>query len=160
VSIVTPESIERGLFVRSCVLLHAMQIWPDVITSEFWSFPIQHAVNLHHVRTNSFLYIQSLHMKTPLLSANDVRVFGSPVYILDRSLHTGTLGPGKWKERSFREVYIGHSKHHASNVILVYNPATRLVSPQPQYSVAHVESFDQFNYTCQQGYNIICYSYP
>lgn len=76
----------------------------------------------------------------PPLSADDFRVFGSPVYVLHSRLYTGTLGPGKWKERSFQGVYVGHSKNHASNVILVYNPTTKQVSPQ--YHVVHDESFD------------------
>ena len=71
---------------------------------------------------------------------NDFRVFGSPVYILDPTLQSGTLSPGKWKERSYQGVYIGHLLHHANNVILVYNPKTRLVSPQ--YHVIHDESFE------------------
>jgi hypothetical protein len=78
--------------------------------------------------------------KDPPSSAEEFRIFGSPVYSLDSSLQTGALGPGKWKERSFQSVYIGHSKHHVSKVILFYNPATRLVSPQ--YHVIHDESFD------------------
>ena len=72
-------------------------------------------------------------------SPHDFKAFGSPVYVLDPSLQTGTLGPGKWKERSYQGVYIGHLLHHVSNVILVYNPKTQLVSPQ--YHVVHDESF-------------------
>jgi hypothetical protein len=76
----------------------------------------------------------------PPVSPHDFKVFGSPVYVLDKALQTGSLGPGKWKERCYQGVYIGHSPHHASNVILVYNPKTRLVSPQ--YHVVHDENFD------------------
>jgi hypothetical protein len=76
----------------------------------------------------------------PPASSQDYRVFGSPVYVLDSSLQSGNLGPGKWKNRCHQGVYIGHSPHHASNVILVYNPKTHLVSPQ--YHVVHDENFD------------------
>jgi hypothetical protein len=34
----------------------------------------------------------------PPLSPHDFKVFGSPVYVLDKALQTGSLGPGKWKE--------------------------------------------------------------
>ena len=125
------------------MLLHAMQMWPDVITSEFWSFAFQHAVNIHNYSPCPNKQCAPYTMFTdedPPLSANDFWVFGSPVYVLDSSLQTGTLGPGKWKERAFQGVYIGHSKHHASNFIMVYNPATKLMSPQ--YRVVHDESFD------------------
>ena len=30
------------------MLLHAMDMWPDVISSEFWSFAFMHAVHLHN----------------------------------------------------------------------------------------------------------------
>jgi hypothetical protein len=74
------------------------------------------------------------------VSPHDLKVFGSPVYVLDKALQDGLIGPGKWKKRCYQGVYIGHSPHHASNVILVYNPKTWLVSPQ--YHVVHDESFD------------------
>ena len=66
-------------------------------------------------------------------------LFGSLVYVLDLSSQSGTLGPGKWKKRLYQGMYIGHSLHHGSNVILVYNPKTWLVSPQ--YHIVHDESF-------------------
>jgi hypothetical protein len=59
---------------------------------------------------------------------------------LDKALQDGNLGPGKWKDRCHLSVYIGHSLNHASNIIQVYNPQTRTVSPQ--YHVVHDESFD------------------
>ena len=45
------------------------------------------------------------------------------------------------ERESFQGAYIGHSKHHASIVILVHNPTTRLVSPQ-YHVVVHDKSFD------------------
>ena len=125
------------------MLLHAMQMWPNVITSKFWSFAFLQAVNLHNYSLHSKAQSSPYTLFTnedPPLSANDFQVFGSLVYVLDNSLQTGTLGPGKWKERAFQGIYISHSQHHASNVIMVYNPVTKLVSPQ--YHVAHDESFD------------------
>ena len=74
------------------------------------------------------------------LTPHDFRVFGSPIYILDKSLQSGTIGPSKWKERCYQGIYVGHSPHHASNVILIYNPKTQLVSPQ--YHVIHDKSFN------------------
>ena len=65
------------------------------------------------------------------LKAGDFRVFSCPVYVLDSDLQpqNHTSG-GKWSNRCYQGVYIGHSKHHANNVILVYNPITKLVLPQ------------------------------
>ena len=119
-------------------------MWPDIINSEFWSYAFLHAVHLHNCTPwsnetkSSFTLFTDEDMTHDNL--NDFKVFGSPVYVLDPSLQSGSLGPGKWKERSYQGVYIGHLLHHASNVILVYNPKTRLVSPQ--YHVIHDESFE------------------
>ena len=76
----------------------------------------------------------------PPASSHDFKVFGSPVYVLDSALQSRNLGPGKWKNRCHQGIYIGHLLHHASNVILVYNPKTSLVSLQ--YHVVHDENFD------------------
>ena len=44
--------IERFIgVVTTCahtMLLHAIQMWPDMISSEFWSFAFMHAVHLHN----------------------------------------------------------------------------------------------------------------
>jgi hypothetical protein len=103
-----------------------------------------HAVRLHNCTPHPAGQTKSLYTlftdEDPPTSSQDYQVFGSPVYVLDSSLQSGNLGPGKWKNRCHQGVYIGHSLHHASNVILVYNPKTRLVSPQ--YHVVHDEIFD------------------
>jgi transposase InsO family protein len=71
------------------MLLHAMDLWPDVVTADFWSFAFMHAVRIHNCTPRTG---QS---KTPFtlftnedspLSPNDFKVFGSPVYVLDRAL--------------------------------------------------------------------------
>ena len=35
------------------MLLHAMQMWPNVINSEFWSYTFMHAVHLHNCTPRS-----------------------------------------------------------------------------------------------------------
>jgi hypothetical protein len=125
------------------MLLHAMERWPDVITSEMWSFAFMHAVHLHNCTPRPGQTKSPYTLFTdedPPALLQDYQVFGSPIYVLDSTLQSGNLGPGKWKNRCHQGIYIGHSPHHASNVILVYNPKTRLVSPQ--YHVVHDENFD------------------
>ena len=114
------------------MLLHTMQMWPDMISSEFWSYTFMHAVCLHNCTPWSNKKSSTFTLFTdedPAHTPNDFNVIGSlVVYVLDPSLQI-TLGPGKWKEWSYQGVYVGHSPHHASNVILVYNLKTWLVSP-------------------------------
>jgi hypothetical protein len=82
------------------MLLHAMDMWPDVITSKFWSFACMHAVHLHNctprpgeTHTPHTLFTNE---DSPV-SPHDFKVFSLPVYVLDKALQTGSLGPGKWK---------------------------------------------------------------
>jgi hypothetical protein len=120
-----------------------MERWPDVITAEFWSFTFMHAVLLHNCTPHPGETTTPYTLFTdedPPASSHDFKVFGSPVYVLDSALQSGNLGPGKWKNRCHQGIYIGHSLHHASNVILVYNPKTRLVSSK--YHVVHDKNFD------------------
>ena len=125
------------------MLLHALQMWPDVVTSEFWSYAFLHTFHLHNCTP------WSNEMKSPFTlftdedmnhTPNDFKVFRSPVYVHNLTLQSGTLSPGKWKERSYQGVYVGHLPHHVSNIILMHNPKTQLVSPQ--YHVIHDESFE------------------
>jgi hypothetical protein len=124
------------------MLLHAMTMWPDVITAAFWSFAFMHAVHLQNCTPRPKETVSPHTLITnedPPLTPHDFRVFGSPVYVLDKTLHSGTISPGKWKERCYQG-YVAHSPNHASNIILVYNPKMHLVSPQ--YHAVHDESFD------------------
>ena len=125
------------------MLLHVMSYWPKIIMSEFWSFAFMQAVNQHN------FFPQHGQSKSPFtlftnedcpLIAGNFRVFGCPVYVLDSDLQSQNhTSGGKWSNQCYQGVYIGHSKHHASNVVLVYNPITKLVLPQ--YHIVFDEDF-------------------
>jgi hypothetical protein len=75
------------------MFLHAMDMWLDVINSEFWSFTFfMHAVHVvyncppHHGETH--LPFTKFMNKNPLVAPHDFRNFGSPVYVLDKALQT------------------------------------------------------------------------
>jgi hypothetical protein len=83
---------------------------------------------------------------TPIVSGeecqwklNDVRIFGSPVFVLHKKLQDGDSYP-KWQARSWQGAYIGHSTYHATNISLIYNPSLTHVSP-PQYQIVFNEHF-------------------
>ena len=76
------------------MLLHAMQMWPNVISLEFWSYTFMHVVHLHNCtpQSNEKNSLFTLFTdKDPTHTPNDFKVFGSPVYILDSSLQTGLV---------------------------------------------------------------------
>ena len=64
------------------------------------------------------------------LRLRDFHTFGCPCYVLNSRLQTNPKGVPKWEPRAQLEIYLGLSPAHASNVILVLNPKTGLVSPQ------------------------------
>jgi len=115
------------------MLFHVMVHWPDVITTEFWAFTFKHAICFHNLKLiashNQKCPYELFTGEEPPHHPTDICVFGCPIYILENNLANDN-GIPKWKSHAYCSISIGHSEHHASNVILVWNPKTKLVSPQ------------------------------
>jgi hypothetical protein len=62
-----------------------------------------------------------------------------PVYVLDIRMQQGT-SPPKWKKHTTQKFYVGHLHHYSKSVPMVWDPKTKLVSPQ-----FHVMSDKNFN---------------
>ena len=123
------------------LLLHAMSKWPCTVTEEFLSFAIRHVCTFHNASIRGDTKKSPHHMFTGSPAPwrlEHFRVFGSPVYVLDKRLQDGDSLP-KWKARSWLGVYIGPSLVHAGSVPVIYNPITTHISPQ-----FHVVFDDQF----------------
>jgi len=114
------------------MLIHAMNLWPDVITADFWTFAVKHAIQLHNMRPiadrNNKCPYELFTSEIPPHYLPDFHVFGCPVYILEKNLADNN-GIPKWKARSYQGVYVSHSDNHASYIVLVWNPLIKLVSP-------------------------------
>jgi hypothetical protein len=52
-----------------------------------------------------------------------------PVYVPDRRMQEGT-SPPKWTKRTTHKVYVGHLHHYSKSVPMIWDPTTKLVSPQ------------------------------
>jgi len=65
----------------------------------------------------------------PPSTLSDFHVFGSPVYILKKELQDGSK-IGKWSDRSWQGIYIGHLSCHSGSIPLICNLATTCMSPQ------------------------------
>jgi hypothetical protein len=140
-------SVERYIGVLTSkartMLLHSMRMWPGLITAEFWPFAVSQAGQIHNhsprrgaSKTPHELFTDEASSIHP----NDFRVFGCPVFVLVKELQDGKSIPKFSRARSYMGVYVGQSKNHASNVALVYNPRTQLVSPQ--YHLIYDEGFE------------------
>jgi hypothetical protein len=64
-----------------------------------------------------------------------------PVYDIDRCMQEGT-SPPKWAKHTTQKVYIGHLHHYSKSVPMVWDPKTKLVSPQ--FHVMFDDNFDTF----------------
>ena len=125
------------------MLIHAMRLWPAMVTPEFWPYAISHAARIHdhsprrgQTKSPHKLFTNEKDNINP----NDFHVFGCPVFVLAKELQDGKSVQKFSRARSHMGIYVGQSKHHASNVALVFNPRTQLVSPQ--YHVVFDEDFE------------------
>jgi hypothetical protein len=71
------------------MLLHAMRMWPGLITPEIWPFAILQASQIHnhsprHGKTQSPHKIFT--NEAPTIHPNDFCVFGCPVFVLVKEL--------------------------------------------------------------------------
>jgi hypothetical protein len=62
-----------------------------------------------------------------------------PVYVLDRCMQEGT-SPPKCTKRTTQKVYAGHLHHYSKSAPMVWDPKTKLVSPQ--FHVMFDDNFD------------------
>jgi hypothetical protein len=102
------------------ILLHAMTKWPSVVTEEMWTFALHHAVNFHNYsvhKQQTMMPYELFTGQTPSWSLSDFWVFGSPTYILSKTLQDGS-SHSKWKSRVWLGVYIGVSNCHSSAIPL------------------------------------------
>jgi hypothetical protein len=127
------------------LLLHAKRHWPEAITTILWPFALKAGVKAHNdfkldadgkVPAQKFSTGDSGSIEHSL---RDRHTWGCPVFILDASLQSSSLGAPKWEPRSRLGIYLGHSPFHAGSVALVLNPATGHVSPQ--YHVVFDDDF-------------------
>jgi len=113
------------------MLLHAMNLWPAIITANFWTFVARHAIKLHNMWPiadhDSKCPYQLFTGEMPPHHLLDFHVFRCPVYILKKNLADNN-GIPKWKACSYHGIYVGHSDSHSHNIMLVWNPLTKLVS--------------------------------
>jgi hypothetical protein len=142
----------RSIFDRArTMLLHALNKWPDVVTVSLWPYALWLAVDLHNA-TPGQSGLSPAEIFAGTKDRNrlaDFHTFGCPVFVLEARLQAGHKIP-KWEPRSRMAVYLGRSPQHASNVPLVMNIKTGLVSPQ-----YHVVFDDHFTTTQCLATNVL-----
>ncbi len=137
---VVERMIQTLTYRARSLLLHAMFHWSDVVTAQFWPFPLRQVVDTHNNTPlpNGLCPIELFANMKRRTCIKDYHTFGCPAYVLDSRLCTGGSVP-KWNPRARRGIYLGMSPNHASNVALIYNTSTGFVSPQ--YHVVYDDDF-------------------
>ena len=123
-------------------LVHAMHLWPGVIKQILWPFALKAVVRAHKkfkLDSNHLSPEEKFSRLKVKQSAKEEHTLFCPVYCLDAKLQGGIGGLPKWDPRSRLGIFVGHSPDHASDVALVLNPRTGLVSPQ--YHVIFDDTF-------------------
>ncbi len=81
------------------------------------------------------------------INVSNFHTFGSPCFVLDQPLQSGSGMIPKREPRARMGIYVGRSPSHASNFALVLNPRTGHVSPQ--FQVVLDDNFTTVDYLCK-----------
>ena len=137
-------------------LLHAAHRWPKAVHASLWPCAIKHYVNLRNSLPRKFTPKQKHGKSTvparfedsPLSRFSGTVVepnlshfhpFGSPVYVLQEALQS-LHAHNKWMDRARVGIFLCHSPHHVTDVPLILNTQTGLVSPQ--FHLIYDDDFD------------------
>jgi hypothetical protein len=126
------------------MLNHAISRWDKTITTKLWPFAIQHAATIYNTtkrrsRNYDLSPWEQFTGERSKLNQTDMHPLFCPVYMLDRHMQEGT-SPPKWTKRTTQKVYVDHLNHYSKSVPMVWDPTTKLVSPQ--FHVMFDDNFD------------------
>ena len=129
------------------MLAHGAHLWPEVVNKRLWTFAYKAACRARNEFKLDENLLSPMEKITGIKNKQSVKnehPLFCPVYTLHKKLQGGIGGIPKWDPRSNAGVYLGHSPEHASNVALVLNLNTGLVSPQ--YHVVFDDTFSTVEY--------------
>ena len=128
------------------LLLHGNQIWPEAVKLALWPYTLKEAERVFNelrVGEDDLTPLERFARTRQTLDIKQEHPLFCPVYALDSNLQGGSKLP-RWEPRSRAGVYLGRSKHHASNVALILNLETGNVSPQ--YHLTFDDTFNTVEY--------------
>jgi hypothetical protein len=126
------------------MLNHTISKWDKTTTAELWPLAIQHTAIIYNttkrrLRDYDTIPWEQFTGERSKLDQNDMHPLFCPVYVLDRRMQEGT-SPPKWTKRTTQKVYVGHLHHYSKSVPMIWDPKTKLVSPQ--FHVMFDNNFD------------------
>lgn len=130
---IAERAIKELTYSARTILLDAKRHWPEAISTMLWPLALKVACE----RMNNLSLDDDGNSPASILAGTENQIivenyhtFGCPVFVLDSSLQSRSIGPPKWNPRANLGIYVGHSPLHAGSVALVLNPKTGHVSPQ------------------------------
>jgi len=130
------------------LLLHAKRMLPEYISTILWPFALKCAEDrlnhLVHRSDGRTPYETIAGIDSSSINVSNFHTFGSPCYVLDQRLQSGSSMIPKWEPRARMGINVGQSPSHASNIALVLNPRTGHVSPQ--FHVVFDDDFTKVEY--------------
>lgn len=128
------------------LLVSANQTWPEAIKLALWPFALKEAERVFNelrLDESGLTPIERFARTRKKVELKHEHPLFCPVFALDATLQGGNSLP-RWDPRSRAGVYLGRSKHHASDVALVLNLETGNVSPQ--YHLTFDDKFSTVDY--------------
>jgi hypothetical protein len=148
---IAEQKIKELTLGARTLLLHAKRMLPEYISTIRWPFALKHTEDrLNHLvhRSDGWTPYETLAgIDASKIKVSNFHTFGSPCYVLDQRLQSGSSMIPKWELRAQMGIYVGRSPSHASNVALVLNPRTGHVSPQ--FHVVFDDDFTTVEYLCK-----------
>ena len=129
------------------MLAHGQHLWPEAVTKTLWPFAYKASCRSRNRYKLDDKLLCPEEKLTGLKVNQEIRnehPLFCPVFVLDSKLQGTIGGLPKWNPRARAGIYLGHSPDHASNVALVLNLATGLVSPQ--YHVIFDDDFSTVDF--------------
>lgn len=128
---VAERSIRTIMSIARTMMLHAAIHWPDMADATLWPLAVAYAVHIFNRIPKPESGLSPLDIfassRQPQHKLQDLHVWGSPTYLLDKRIADGKKIP-RWQAKSERVVFVGISTKHLSSTPQVLNPRTRTIT--------------------------------
>ena len=139
---IAERSIRTIMSIARTMMLHSAIHWPEMADATLWPFAVDYAVHIFNRVPNPETGLSPMDVFTgqrqPLRRLHDLHVWGSPAYLLAKTIADGKKLP-RWQSRSERVIFVGLSVNHMANIAKVLNPRTRAVTTP--YNLVHDDWF-------------------
>ena len=127
------RAIRTIMAMARTMLMHSSIHWPEISDPTMWPMAVKQAVWIYNHIPNPETGLAPIDTwsktKFPMTKLQNLHVFGSPVYVLDKRIADGKA-IGRWEPKSQRGMYMGMSPEHNYDVPLVLNLDTGYIRPQ------------------------------